>query len=395
MQNNSHLLDYSYLAMMKIFPYQKTTARRKSSQIRPFPATEHEVNRTPVRSTSCYIQKSPHLLDYAYLNMAGIHQHQHRSTVIPDPRRRTANTDMNDIKSFLNKYLSLELALIPIRQSTKTPLVKWKSFTESAPSSDQVYEWFKTFPTAGIAALMGRVSGNILAVDVDFRNGGENSMNNLELPETFTSRTGGGGYHFLYHSQFTGHNKIDILPGIDIIAEGGYCVMPPSLHNTGARYEILKDLPIGPAPDWLTTLSAQTGHKNLSPVHTLVIPVGRRHKYITRSVLGYASETFYLTHLWKRAYALAVKCCELPAKDPFTIGELFGICLWAWNRTHPHDPFSYGTAWKLLAGSAKRRCDIPFGPASATLHPSFLLTSQRRNNSTTQTSQAVSDTGTY
>ena len=61
---------------------------------------------------------------------------------------------MNDLKNFLDKYLSLGMAVIPIRKRTKIPLVKWKSFIEEAPCETQVYEWFKKFPAASIAALI-------------------------------------------------------------------------------------------------------------------------------------------------------------------------------------------------------------------------------------------------
>ncbi len=304
---------------------------------------------------------------------------------------------MTDLKNFLDKYLSLGMAVIPIRKRTKIPLVKWKGFMEEAPCEAQVHEWFKKYPTANIAALMGRVSGNILSVDVDFRNGGENSMKNLELPETFTSRTGGGGYHFLYRSHTTCRNKIGLFPGIDLIAEGGYCVMPPSLHNSGARYEIHKDLPIEPAPEWLAALLlSKTVYANPPAAHTALIPVGRRHNSIMKILPVYAEESFYLTHLWKRAYGLVANCCELPDDAPFTIGELLNLCLWAWNKTHPHDRLHPQTAWKLLAGAAKKRHDICFGHVNAHIPPLLLNIPKGKlpNNPTTQ-SESVSDTGIY
>ena len=304
---------------------------------------------------------------------------------------------MSDLINFVEKYLTLGLAIIPVRQSTKIPRVKWKRFIEQAPSDTQVYDWFKTFPNANIAALMGRVSGNVLAVDVDFRNGGETSMKDLELPETFTSRTGGGGYHFLYRSRVTFQKKIGIFPGIDLIADGGYCVMPPSLHHSGIRYEIHKDLPIEPAPDWLAALLlSKTERENSPAIHAPLIPVGERHESIKRSILAYATESFYLTHLWKRAYGLAVKCCEPSDEDPFTIGELFDLCLWAWNKAHPHDLFHPQIAWKLLSGCARRRGDIYFGPVNAPLQPLLPnIPEKQPNNPTTQLPKTVTDTAIY
>ena len=304
---------------------------------------------------------------------------------------------MDDLKYFIDKYLSLGMAVIPLRKSTKIPLVKWKSFMEEAPSEAQAHEWFTKYPAANIAALMGRVSGNILSVDVDFRNGGEKSIKLLELPETFTSRTGGGGYHFLYRSAAACQSKIGIFPGIDLIAEGGYCVMPPSLHKSGARYEIYKDLPISSAPEWLTAiLPAKTGHPNSPAVPSPSIPVGRRHNSVMKILPVYADESFYLTHLWKRAYGLAANCCELPVDAPFTVGELFNLCLWAWNKTHPHDQFHAQTAWKLLAGAAKKRHDICFGRMNAPIPPLLLnIPKKKQPNYPTTQSESVSDTGTY
>ncbi len=303
---------------------------------------------------------------------------------------------MNDL-NFLDKYLSLGMAVIPLRERTKIPLVKWKCFMEEAPSEAQVYEWFTKYPAANIAVLMGRVSGNVLAVDVDFRHGGENSMKNMELPGTLTSRTGGGGYHFLYRAQSACRSMIGIFPGIDIIAEGGYCVMPPSLHSSGARYEIHRDLPIGPAPEWLTALLlSKNGYADAPATPAPVIPVGRRHNSIMKILPVYAEESFYLTHLWKRAYGLVVNCCELPDDAPFTIGELLNLCLWAWNKTHPHDRLQPQTAWKLLAGAAKKRHDICFGRVNATITPLLLnIPKKKQHNNPTTQSESATDTGLY
>jgi len=303
---------------------------------------------------------------------------------------------MIGLTEHIEKYLAMGLALIPIRCHTKIPRVKWKRFIDQAPDETQIYDWFRIFPDANIAALMGRASGNVLAIDVDFRNGGEESMKNLELPATFTSRTGGGGYHFLYRSQATFQKKIGIFPGIDLIADGGYCVMPPSLHYSGSRYEIHQDLAIGPAPGWLADLlHSKRERDNSHPACAPLIPVGHRHDSITRSITKYATETFYFTHLWKRAYGLAVKCCEPSDEDPLTIGELFDICLWAWNKAHPHDRFPNRIAWKLLSGSARNRRDIPFGHIDA---PILLLQPnipKKHPNNPTSQSDSEPDIDTY
>lgn len=109
----------------------------------------------------------------------------------------------------------------------------------------QIKEWWNKWPNANIGIVTGLVSG-ILAVDVDCGHGkvsGEDSLKAWEafngvLPLTWTSLTGGGGYHYIYKCKDVDiKNKAGLLPGVDIRANGGYIVAPPSLHSSGKRYE--------------------------------------------------------------------------------------------------------------------------------------------------------------
>lgn len=57
------------------------------------------------------------------------------------------------------------------------------------------------------------------------------------------------------------------LPGIDLRADGGYIVAPPSIHPSGSRYEcLIKESP-AEAPEWLLTLitTENTGTGMASP----------------------------------------------------------------------------------------------------------------------------------
>lgn len=48
------------------------------------------------------------------------------------------------------------------------------------------------------------------------------------------------------------HDRAIELPGVDLRAEGGYIVAPPSRHVSGTSYSWLDpDRPISDAPDWL------------------------------------------------------------------------------------------------------------------------------------------------
>ena len=57
--------------------------------------------------------------------------------------------------------------------------------------------------------------------------------------------TGSGGRHLLYHSKNTESCRNRLYPGIDVRADGGYIVAPPSIHPNGQMYEWETDVSSG------------------------------------------------------------------------------------------------------------------------------------------------------
>jgi hypothetical protein len=76
------------------------------------------------------------------------------------------------------------------------------------------------------------------------------------IPWTLTTLTG-RGFHFWFRTPEAAkvRNRVGVLPGIDVRSEGGYVVVPPSVHQSGARYTF-SDLsaPIADTPRWLLEL---------------------------------------------------------------------------------------------------------------------------------------------
>ncbi|WP_224240202.1 bifunctional DNA primase/polymerase [Hyalangium gracile] len=111
-----------------------------------------------------------------------------------------------------------------------------------------------------IGVLAGAASG-VIVLDVDPRNGGNESLAALEkkhgqLPLTVESRTGGGGKHYYFRVSGrpvpVGSNG-KIAPGIDIKGDRGYVVAPPSVSGSGPYTWIHApwDVPVADAPAWL------------------------------------------------------------------------------------------------------------------------------------------------
>jgi hypothetical protein len=129
----------------------------------------------------------------------------------------------------------------------KHPRVNWQQYSTRLPTEDEVVDWFeRTYFGSNIGMVTGSVSG-VVVVDVD---GDPREYEKLNLPPTLTSRTGGGGHHYLYAcsvpirslGQKTPKRR-GFAPGIDLKAEGGFIVLPPSLHESGDTYEWTSKMP--------------------------------------------------------------------------------------------------------------------------------------------------------
>jgi hypothetical protein len=109
-----------------------------------------------------------------------------------------------------------------------------------------------------------------VVVDVDPRHGGDKSLAELEakhgpLPKTRRARSGGGGEHryFRLPSSVTikNDNRGGLGDGLDIKTKGGYVLAPPSLHESGNRYEWVDDIPAVEAPACLLAPLQKAGGK--------------------------------------------------------------------------------------------------------------------------------------
>jgi len=91
-------------------------------------------------------------------------------------------------------------------------------------------------PRGQLAVRTGALSG-LLVVDVDPAHGGSTSLGELVarqlVPRTLWVRTGSGGAHLYYRhpGQDVPSRQMPNRAGIDIKADGGYVVLPPSIHN--------------------------------------------------------------------------------------------------------------------------------------------------------------------
>ena len=117
---------------------------------------------------------------------------------------------------------------------------------DATTDPDKIRAWWQESPDANIGIATGARSG-LVVIDVDPRHGGHYSLQDFEaqygpLPDTLRVRSGGDdrGWHLYFrHPGRSVPSGTDVLgPGLDVLGDGGFIVAPPSLHESGRRYEI-------------------------------------------------------------------------------------------------------------------------------------------------------------
>jgi putative DNA primase/helicase len=125
------------------------------------------------------------------------------------------------------------------------------------PTEAQVRAWAAS---GNLGVLTGSASG-IIVIDAD----SGSDVTPLDLPETWTAITGGGGRHFVYAingGSPIGNSSGKLGPHIDVKGEGGQIVLAGSIHpSTGALYQWAPDL--GPDDLPLADLPAHIAEKLL------------------------------------------------------------------------------------------------------------------------------------
>lgn len=140
----------------------------------------------------------------------------------------------------------------------KLPIGKEWQTRPRTPREKIASLWWGENPP-NISILTGTPSG-IFVVDVDPGGGGIESMQAIvakhgPMPETFTVRTGGGGWHFYFQMpDFHVGNRAGTAlgRGVDIRGTGGQVIAPGSVSNKGPYFPHGNpDAPVAVAPDWM------------------------------------------------------------------------------------------------------------------------------------------------
>lgn len=156
---------------------------------------------------------------------------------------------MNEILQAALAYREAGFSVIPILQRGKKPAWRllpenttgrqgWECFQKAPPTTQEIEGWFYEKPRLNIGIVTGEVSG-ILVLDIDTQEGIDvlkRRVSERELRTPWVKTAHGWHGYFQYPRGKAIANRVRFLPGLDIRAEGGYIVAPPSMHISGHVY---------------------------------------------------------------------------------------------------------------------------------------------------------------
>ena len=157
--------------------------------------------------------------------------------------------------------------------------------TKASTDVAVVAEWWRRWPDANVGLVTGPASGFVV-LDVDAP-AGLRSIAELEKRHgtirTAQALTGSGGRHYWFRCPAEPiRNSAGALgDGLDVRGDGGYVVVPPSVHETGNAYKWTRELEhVADCPAWLLENARERRNGPAAAIGD-VIPEGTRDETLT------------------------------------------------------------------------------------------------------------------
>lgn len=276
-------------------------------------------------------------------------------------------------------------AVFPVNKK-KRPLTL-NGFNDASKDLVEVVNMFAQKDAVAIGVATGKISG-IVVLDIDMK--GQNlDMTYEELaekykigPDDIVSRTGSGGYHVFYKhpgSIVPNAQRLNNTQGLDVRGDGGYVIIPPSMHVSGKRYEWIrspfkKQLP--ECPSYILPENRTYGDKTGTPseakefMEAEKVGEGRRNAMLAAMAgLLRSSGIEDEESLFQVLMPLNIKKCVPPLDEPEVRSIVKNIQRYRTNKTNkpqdmpldlqdiltlPRNDFGFGTAIaKIWAGKLK------------------------------------------
>ncbi|MBI2471362.1 MAG: bifunctional DNA primase/polymerase [Planctomycetes bacterium] len=139
-------------------------------------------------------------------------------------------------------YVREGFSVIPVNPADKRPMVKWTEFQKRMPSENETAEMFRRHPKAMLGIITGSLS-KCAVIDCDSPEAcqkiDEILPDSIEIPIAQSPR---GGRHYYFQCPEDLKTCAGVLPKIDVRANGGVIICPPSTNSGGKQYRWLDGL---------------------------------------------------------------------------------------------------------------------------------------------------------
>ncbi len=269
-------------------------------------------------------------------------------------------TNQSQILTAAQYWAGRGFPVFPLREGLKTPATG-DGFKSATTDPHKIMQFFGGNSRHNIGLMCG---GGLVVIDVDMKNGvdGSATLAHLQatvgaLPDTLEVSTPSGGKHLYYRypvgvaiNSKAGKIAGQPAPGLDIRADGGYVVCPPSVLDAAAdpkgktvsgAYAIVKKLPIADLPPaWLDLLSVKRDNPQ---------PQRQQHHEPKSNSDKLAEIQDALLHIDSRPHDDWVRV----GLALYSLGE-DGLLLWdTWSKSAPnYDAAEIPKRWKTFAGSS-------------------------------------------
>ena len=200
---------------------------------------------------------------------------------------------------------SFGLRIFPLAPKDKIPLRGFKWRTDATKDPAKIAALWTKYPDANIAWCTGDDS-DCFAIDID-GDEGERQFDTLQselgrLPDTVTVLTPGKkdkgpGRHLLFkypENEIKGRNGL--VTNIDIKSDGGYCVLPPSVHPDGtgtycfAAGKAFGEIEVAECPQVWLDFIRDNKQKKSSPTPSARPIVAINDEILERRVIAYLAK---------------------------------------------------------------------------------------------------------
>lgn len=141
----------------------------------------------------------------------------------------------NPIADWAAWYLqTMRWSVVPLLPD-KRPLIQWHRYQKEFATLEDIAGWWAKYPDSMIGIVTGRIS-NLAVIDIDTEEG--RKLLAEVLPEDFNTpiaHTPNGMHLYCRYNEGLS-NRVRMLQGVDLRAEGGYVVAPPSINEELKNY---------------------------------------------------------------------------------------------------------------------------------------------------------------